>query len=195
MGNEFQYHSVRLNKVIRLWWENYLLKAQTIATEQIISISELPFEAAKIPSLSCSLRNGASASAAKGSEQILVLGDLTSALGWLRSRYSTGHCLLIFLPGLSTSQALPLWWGVQGPILSIHIGALGQWLICPALQSSAWDSPDTGASTMTGMFSLTSCRYSCSRPRGTCWIQIYFNNSCSYYTSLLLSLCPNIIIV
>lgn len=69
MGNESQYHSVRFNKVIRLWWENYLLKAQTTATEKIISISELPFEAAKIPSLSCSLRNGGSASVPKGSEQ------------------------------------------------------------------------------------------------------------------------------
>lgn len=26
MGNEFQYHCVRLNKVIRLWWENYLME-------------------------------------------------------------------------------------------------------------------------------------------------------------------------
>lgn len=94
---------------------------------------------------------------------------------------------------------LPLWWGVQGPTPRILPCALSQWLICFALQSSAWNSPKQGHRSKhharETFFSLTSCRYSCSRPRGACPIQICFNNSCSYYTSLLLFLCPNIITI
>lgn len=44
-------------------------RAQTIATEQI-NVSKLSFEAAKVPSLSCSLSSGGSAWAPKGVYQI-----------------------------------------------------------------------------------------------------------------------------
>lgn len=159
MGNEFQYHFVRSNKVIRLWWENYLLKAQTIATDQISSLRELPFEPAKIPSLSCSLRNGGSASAPKGSEQFFSSWGPHWASEMAEEQVQRWTLPFTFSPpGLPTPQALPPWWGAQGPIPRIHNCALRQWLICFALQSSAWNSPKqgTGASTMSGKwFSLT----------------------------------------
>lgn len=145
MRNEFPYHSVRSNKVIRLWWENYLLKAQTIAPEQIIIISELPFEAAKIPSLSCSLRNGSSASAPEGSEQFFSSWWSHQASGMAEEQAQHWTLSFTFSP-----LACPL------PKLC-HCGeeskdqfqgfttvSLRQWLICFALQSPPWNSPKQG---------------------------------------------------
>lgn len=159
MGNEFQYHSVRSDKVIRLWWENYLLKAQTIATEQIISISELPFEAAKIPSLSCSLRNGGSASAPKGSEQHFssLWCHQASGMAEERAQYWT-------LPFTFSPLACPL------PRLchcdkeckdqfqrftSVLLGSHWSVLFCKAHPETV-PNGGTGASIMSGkLFSLT----------------------------------------
>lgn len=149
MGNEFQYQSVRSNKVIRLWWENYLLKAQTIATEQIISITELPFEAAKIPSLSCSLRNGGSASAPKGSEQSFSSWWSHWASGMAEEQVQ--HCTLPFdfPPWHAHSHCGEECKDQPQGFSPVLLGSDWSVLLCKA-QPETVPNRGTGASTMRG---------------------------------------------
>lgn len=186
MGNEFQYHSVRLNKVIRWWWENCLMERshRTIATEQIANVSKLLFEAAKICNLSCSLSNGGSAWAPKGIEQICSTWWSHWASGVAEEQVVLLDVAWSFSsPGLPAPQSLPLWKGVHGSVQRIHTYCSGTAtdLFSSAKLSTkqpkmgAWES----ASCQGNCFLLLiSSRYSCSRPSGACLIQICFNSSC-----------------
>ena len=134
-------------------------KAQTIATEQIINISKLSFEAAKIPNLSCSLSSGGSAWAPKGMEQIFSTWWSHWASGMAEEQV---ECWT--LPSPSPPLACPL------PSVCLcdrecvnqfrefTPTAPRQLPICSALQSSAKtvQTGGTGTSIMSGkLFSLT----------------------------------------
>lgn len=167
-------------------------KAQTIATEQIINISKLSFEAAKISNLSSCLSSGVSAWAPKGIEQIFSTWWFYWASGmteeqaehWTLPSFPPLACALHSLclgdgKGMDHFREFTRLWGSCQSVL-----------LCKA-QQTEWHGPSTTSGSCFLLFPLGTVE---AGSEGMLDPDL-FQKLTLYYTSLLLSPCPNIITV